>query len=90
MIMVIRVFFVMGVREEMIRHWVLLASLLCSVITGPCSWVGFVDPLQAVLFSAGSQALSFRLSSFLLKLCILHDMLISKLTRCELGRSSVR
>ena len=30
---------------------------LYAVITGPCGWVEFVDLLQAMFFSAGSQAL---------------------------------
>ena len=43
-----------------------LAGLFCAMIHGPCGWVEFIDLLQAVVFSAGSQALlSFRLSSFL-------------------------
>ena len=42
-----------------------LTGLLCAVIPGPCGCLEFVDLLQAILFSAGSQALlSFKLSSF--------------------------
>ena len=47
-----------------------LAGIFCVMIPGPCSWLEFVDLLQAVFFSAGSQALlSFRLSSFVLNAC---------------------
>ena len=42
-----------------------LADLLCAVTTGPSGLVEFVDLLQAVFFSAGSQALlSFKSSFF--------------------------
>ena len=49
-----------------------LAGLLCAVITSPCGWVEFIDLLQAIFFSAGSQALlSFRLSSFFVEALLL-------------------